>query len=110
MAGTRNNGRYNAGAQAAHIEALTSAVSRLEELVERTNGKIDLYVTEQREFIEALRKSADETHAKMNADTTAVRERVIALEGDTHTSNRLQAGLTLLASVLAAWLGMSVKR
>src|SRR3990167_9452138 len=103
---TPRNGRYNAGAQSAQIEALTVAVTKLESMVERTNGKIDLYVTEQREFIEALRYSADETHAKMSADTTAVRERVLVLEGDMRTNNRLQAGLTLLASALAAWLGV----
>jgi len=94
------NGRYNAGAQAAQIESIAASVARIE-------TTLITYIREQREHVEQLTTDADKTHAEMRQSITAAEKDIISIQHDTRISSRLQAGLTLLASALAAWVGVT---
>ena len=102
MAVTRN-GRYNAGVQAAQIESIVASVARIE-------ATLITYIKEQREHVERLTADADKTHAEMKLSITAAEKDIITIQHDARISSRLQAGLTLLLSALAAWLGVSLKQ
>ena len=99
MAATRN-GRYNAGAQAAQIESIAASVARIEDT-------LITYIREQREHVKQLTADADKTHAEMKLSITDAEKDILVMRQDLTVSNRLQAGLTLLASALAAWVGVT---
>ena len=97
------NGRYNAGAQSAQIESIAASVARIEDT-------LITYIREQREHVKQLTADADKTHAEMRQSITDAEKDIIAIQHDAKISSRLQAGLTLLLSALAAWLGVSLKQ
>ena len=98
MAATRNE-RYNAGAQAAQIESIAASVARIE-------ATLITYIKEQREHVEQLTADSDKTHAEMKLSITDAEKDIIAIQHDAKISSRLQAGLTLLLTTLAAWWGV----
>ena len=98
MTATRN-GRYMLGAQAAQIEAIAASVARIEDT-------LIPYIKEQREHVERLTADADKTHAEMKLSITAAEKDIITIQNDARISSRLQAGLTLLLTTLAAWWGV----
>ena len=98
MAVTRNE-RYNAGAQSAQIESIAASVARIE-------STLTIYIREQREHVERLTADADKTHAEMKLSITAAEKDIITIQHDARISSRLQAGLTLLMTTLAAWWGV----
>ena len=46
---------------------------------------------------------ADKTHAELKQDITDAEKDIITIQNDARISSRLQAGLTLLLTTLAAW-------
>ena len=98
MTATRN-GRYMLGAQAAQIESIAASVARIEDT-------LITYIKEQREHVERLTADADKTHAEMKLSITAAEKDIITIQNDARISSRLQAGLTLLLTTLAAWWGV----
>ena len=97
MAGPRN-GRYTLGAQAAQMEAIAASVTRIE-------YALNSHISEERDYLERMRKDIAGLSALNEAAIIAVRERVIGLEHDARIANRVQATFTAIGSVIAGIVG-----